>query len=69
MRACIQNSFANDGFFTLMRSPEMQLAAQSHVAHHAEVPGEEVPGEEVPGDIEELGAQSGTDTDTDSDSE
>jgi hypothetical protein len=31
MKACIQKSFANDGFFTLMRSDDMQLAAQLQV--------------------------------------
>ena len=72
MKACIQNSFAVDGCFRQMRSPEMQLAAgiaraleEAHVEENVAI----IENVELAEFVEELAAVSGTDTDSDSDNE
>jgi hypothetical protein len=66
MKLCIKTSFANDGLFAMMRSPEMQLAAQLEGARihddfnvEAAVENEE--------NAEELGATSDADDNSDDD--
>lgn len=66
MKLCIKTSFANDGLFAVMRSPEMQLAAQLEdvrIEDDLNV-NEDV---EIDENVEELGAISEEDVESDDD--
>ena len=60
MKACIRKSFASDGFFTEMRSSEMQLMVQMEVATLAEE-DPDIEGIENDEIVEELDAESDVD--------